>query len=424
VRDLGGTIRSRTAEATLDLISPLLPNYGITRVANVTGLDRVDVPVWMVVRPLARSLTVSQGKGISHALAMVSGIMESIELFHAEQLRPPSERFPLFSHLRDQQFIDPLSLPMRSDAEISDDLSVPWILAKDIVSGSERWVPEQLFNLDFCKGFDEPRIFVSSSNGLASGNSTNEAVVHGICELLERDQTSFWLTQKSFAKSPVPRRLRLETVNDSVCAPIIAKCHSAKLEVFVWYITTNINVPVFACTVADRCGLSLYPQRASGFGCHPWPTIALARALTEAIQSRLTHIAGARDDVSWSRYVNDLPTNTIQNELALTALSDEEDLIDFQHIIRDYTNPSPDGMLTHLIQCLQINGLREVIVTQFPVEYSEIAVVHVCIPGIEYSVTKALYTPGTRLIKFLDNIRDRGLMSSDERHVGHGLPTA
>src|SRR4051812_20202893 len=61
-----------------------LGDYGITRVANVTGLDRLGVPVLMAIRPNSRSLTVSQGKGVETDAAWVSGVMEAIELAHAE----------------------------------------------------------------------------------------------------------------------------------------------------------------------------------------------------------------------------------------------------------------------------------------------------------------------------------------------------
>src|SRR5258708_7120677 len=76
--DLGGTIREVAARETLARLRPLLAGFGITRLANITGLDTIGIPVWTVVRPLGLSLSVSQGKGITHELATVSGIMECI----------------------------------------------------------------------------------------------------------------------------------------------------------------------------------------------------------------------------------------------------------------------------------------------------------------------------------------------------------
>lgn len=64
--------RGCPAEQTLTRIRPLMTFAGITRVADVTGLDTIGVPVVMVVRPNARSLSVSQGKGLSIVAAWIS----------------------------------------------------------------------------------------------------------------------------------------------------------------------------------------------------------------------------------------------------------------------------------------------------------------------------------------------------------------
>ena len=51
-----GTHRSRTPAETLARIRPLMARFGITRVANVTGLDRVGIPVALAIRPNARAI--------------------------------------------------------------------------------------------------------------------------------------------------------------------------------------------------------------------------------------------------------------------------------------------------------------------------------------------------------------------------------
>ncbi|TGV60738.1 hypothetical protein EN803_38435, partial [Mesorhizobium sp. M2D.F.Ca.ET.160.01.1.1] len=56
--------RADSAHSAIARIRPHWARMGITRVANVTGLDRIGIPVVMVCRPNARSLAVSQGKGI------------------------------------------------------------------------------------------------------------------------------------------------------------------------------------------------------------------------------------------------------------------------------------------------------------------------------------------------------------------------
>ena len=76
-------------EKTLERVRPLTSVMGITRIANVTGLDNIGIPVVMVCRPNSRSISVSQGKGYDLLSAKVSGLMESVESFHAERVSHP-----------------------------------------------------------------------------------------------------------------------------------------------------------------------------------------------------------------------------------------------------------------------------------------------------------------------------------------------
>jgi len=96
-----GTHRSASLDDTLTRALPLAPVMGITRVANVTGLDSVGIPVVMVCRPNSRSVAVSQGKGIDLASARASGLMEAVEQYHAETITLPL-RLATYEELRYQ----------------------------------------------------------------------------------------------------------------------------------------------------------------------------------------------------------------------------------------------------------------------------------------------------------------------------------
>lgn len=73
------THRLRDPEQTLQIVKPFLKEMGITRIANLTGLDRIGLPTVMVARPNSRSVAVSLGKGLSLRAAEASGVMEAIE---------------------------------------------------------------------------------------------------------------------------------------------------------------------------------------------------------------------------------------------------------------------------------------------------------------------------------------------------------
>src|SRR4029453_18505705 len=110
-----GTHRSQTLEETLTRVLQFAPVMGITRVANVTGLDPVGIPVVMVCRPNSRSVAVSQGKGIDLASARASGLMEAVELYHAETITLPL-RLATYEELRYQHNVVEVAILPRGSA--------------------------------------------------------------------------------------------------------------------------------------------------------------------------------------------------------------------------------------------------------------------------------------------------------------------
>ena len=102
-----GTHRICPPNDTLARVQPLLADMGITRIANVTGLDRIGIPVVMVIRPNARSVAVSQGKGLTLAAAKASGVMEAAELWHAEHITKPLKLASFEEMRREHQIADP-----------------------------------------------------------------------------------------------------------------------------------------------------------------------------------------------------------------------------------------------------------------------------------------------------------------------------
>jgi len=87
VRYLEGTQRVLDPETTLENTTALLPKIGVTRIANITHLDRVGIPVFSAIRPSAApgAISIYSGKGANETNARISAIMESFERCLAEQ---------------------------------------------------------------------------------------------------------------------------------------------------------------------------------------------------------------------------------------------------------------------------------------------------------------------------------------------------
>lgn len=403
--DIGGTVRDALPSCTLRRVLPILTTVGITRVANITGLDHVGVPTWMIVRPLSRSLTVSQGKGLTHELAKISGIMESIELYHAEHFTPQGEWAPLSQFTKIDDYIDPASLAVRSDATLDLQSEIYWVQGRDLVSGRPKWIPHELFDAD-CTKQSKNSFFCQSSNGLSSGNSVDESVLHGLCEVIERDQVSFWLATAQYTKQLANTLVCLDTVDHPICLSLINRCREAGLDVFIWYATTNIDVPVFTCTVADRTGRTLYPIRTNGHGCHPLKSIALSRAITEALQSRLTHIAGARDDFFWGDYLRgEFLCTSEGNKSWLNKLRLSKSEIDYRTLPRLEKYTTICDLLEHVKNKLIEAQCNTIIFVDLSQQSLGIPVTYVCVPQLEQKIVGPFYRSGPRMLEHLEGLK-------------------
>ncbi|MET7458434.1 YcaO-like family protein [Streptomyces sp. NPDC005574] len=282
-----GTHRAVLAEETWRRIMPMLPAMGITRVADVTGLDIIGIPVWQAIRPNGRTLSLSQGKGISHELARVSGAMEAIETWHAEEGRMLPTVGASVDEMTPALTYSLFDLPRPQRSILSGSTQLRWIAGREIGSEEPQWIPQICAVLDSTDpGFWSPPVLNCDSNGLASGNTVEEALLHALYEAVERD---------AVARRPADRSgLELDPATVWGCsAEVLDRFAAADVEVRVYDITHLSELPCYEVEIwsADL------PVRFGGFGCHRDPDVALSRALTEAAQSRLTCIAGSRDDL-------------------------------------------------------------------------------------------------------------------------------
>lgn len=388
-----GTHRSSSFESTLARAEGLAPVMGITRVANVTGLDSVGIPVVMVVRPNSKSLSVAQGKGLTLAAAKASGLMESVEGYHAENVAAPL-RICSYEELRyDAESVDPTDLPLASLSRYDPNVPMTWCAGIDLRQGMETWVPYDLVHTDLALPWiPGSGCFSRSSNGLASGNHPLEAVSHGICEVVERDATTLWaLSSREYQEQSL---LDLASVDDPDCQQVLAAFHQAGLRVTVWDTTSDIGIASFECAIEERDRGSYTRTRpAGGHGCHPSRAIALLRALTEAAQSRLTQIAGSRDDLRPEDYEG--IRDSARSPTASTADRDGRAPRSFPEI-PNYVGASLNDDVTWEIDRLQRAGLERVLVVDLTKAAFGIPVVRVLVPGLEGVHSKPGYLPGPR----------------------------
>ena len=387
-----GTHRTLPPEATVRRALRFAPVMGITRVANVTGLDNVGVPVVTVSRPNSRSLAVTQGKGVDLMAAKASALMESIEAYHAETITLPL-RFCSLEELRyTHRVVDVSELPRVITSSFHPNTRLLWCEGRDLMEGDTLFVPYELVHSD-CTWPQPPGsgCFAGSSNGLASGNHHLEAVSHAICEVVERDATTLWRLRGPDDRRS--RRVDLTTVDDPSCIRVMELFQRAGVEAAVWETTTDVGIASFLCMIfraADDPSRPLPP--AAGAGCHPSRAIALLRALTEAAQTRLVQISGSRDDIGRNRYGRHryaANVGALRRELGRPA---PRGFLESPHLDADSLNEDVEWELERLRSA----GVKAVVVIDLSKEAFGFPVVRVVIPGLEAISEMPGYVPGVR----------------------------
>jgi YcaO-like protein with predicted kinase domain len=296
-----GTYRTATVEQTWARIRPMLSRFGITRVADITRLDEIGLPVHLAYRPTGHTLAVSVGTGLGPTQSRVSAVMESIEAWHAENprleiaVRAPAEglRLPY----------DPRALQLTPRSPLTDSVVLDWVVGRGLLTGAEFLVPYDTIRLDFTARQSWARaLFRPSSNGLASGNTHAEATLHALHEIIERD----CITQYTVSGLEERRYVDPASSSHPDTKAILAALQAAGCWVEVCDISNELDVPCYASSIWSVD----VPLICGGFGCHVSPDIALGRAMSEAAQSRITMVAGARDDIDNAVYVQADPLAT------------------------------------------------------------------------------------------------------------------
>ncbi len=295
---IAGQGRARPLSETLQLARAAAAKAGVTRLGDVSGLAPFGIPVFQAIRPRARLLSVSQGKGLTPMAAMVSALLEAVEQDCAERT-PSSKR-----HGRPQELgLDALRLwceaPRGATAiRLDPERDRNWLPAADLVSGRTALVPWDLVSLDFSRpGLPDAR---RSTVGLATGNTRDEACVAAIGELLEHDLQAAISSCSSRERRAV--ELDLDSIDDPLPRSLIAHICRRGFAVRAWSMGQDAGIAAFRCVITDLEGQGRLLPPAGGTACHPNRSIALLRAVLEAVQSRVTLVAGARDDLDERDY--------------------------------------------------------------------------------------------------------------------------
>ncbi|SCL44829.1 ribosomal protein S12 methylthiotransferase accessory factor [Micromonospora citrea] len=399
-----GPTREVTTRQTLERVTPLLRTVGVTRVADITWLDRIGIPVYNAIVPRSHDLlSVYNGKGRTHDDARASAIMEAVERFAAWQPRTP-DLVATYTDLEasGQAVLNPADHNLAPGHAYRPDVPISWTRGYDLLREEPVLVPLSLAG--YYIRFHEIQCFaINTSNGLASGNSLEEAICHALCEVIERDaltmadlvsnRITHMMRNKLGAAAPPAAVTTLEDSAPSVDLTTLPdaarwfaeRIQEAGLPLVIRDITSSLGIPTFAAMVSESLAETFSPSH-SGYGTHPHAEVAVIRALTELAQSRAVDIQGMREDIS-------LPSTEIDNwnhhvsrggsvDRSVWPWRESASPVRFGDV-RSYPNDDVMADIRFMLERLRDGGLKRAIVVDRTPPGFPVHVVRVIVPGLE-----------------------------------------
>ncbi|SDN00667.1 ribosomal protein S12 methylthiotransferase accessory factor [Lentzea albidocapillata subsp. violacea] len=287
--------RTAAAQSTWDRIQPAIEFVGVTRIADLTWLDQIGIPCAQAIRPASRTLSVAQGKGLTPLAAALSAAMESIEVWHAENLGPP-DLVATVGEVRDSLGYPLEGLRLTRRNHLNSGTRLAWTAAFGLLTGSRTLLPTASLRLDSTvETVWQPINFQVTSNGLASGMDVWDATLHGLYEVVERDalahaEHGVWVSLDSLTGIP---------------AELAERFRAAGVTLAVEALDSPIGVPCFRV----RAFSEDFPADFCGTAAHADPHRALTTAMTEAAQARIATITGTREDLGDDLYRNGDPVD-------------------------------------------------------------------------------------------------------------------
>ena len=419
-------------QETLSKIIPICNKIGVTRLCDITYLDRLYIPNYSAVLPGTEdAFWVYGGKGPTKDHARASALMESIERYcslsnNASKsiIQGTYSQLSKSYHkvLHPDEVVEPVTSTYDDNKSIID-----FVIGFDLVNNEEVLVPAQLVFSRFSARPPSMLAFpYSHTNGLASGNVLEEAICHALCEVIERDAVSiadlcassipYTILQqitKSLRKmndgiSKVAEISDAKFVDDASLFPdvnisevsrveplrfLVERFAEAGISLSIKHITQkDIGIPTFVASSIEWI-TSDYGYFALGYGTHPDTRVALMRAITELSQTRAVNIQGSRDDLKKIRYTeNDQIHKRKWQFMRAKSRRSRKDSTAIFSEIRSYIIDDLLDEIKFILDRLKKSGLKRAIIVNLTDPNVGIPVVRAIVPGLETLEVARLYT--------------------------------
>jgi thioglycine synthase len=429
-------MRVKSVQDTLSEILPICKKIGVTRISDITFMDKLYIPNYSAILPGTEdTIWVYGGKGPTKLEAKASALMEAIERYsslYSSYPRSIIQGTYLELSKSYDKVLHPAEVVEPVNSEYSNKYAImDFLLGFDLLSNEEVLVPAEIALNKYSPKRPSICTFLHShTNGLASGNVLEESICHALCEVIERDALSI----ADLSASSIPYNI-LENitdllkkeenceyhicpispekfVDDSSLFPdidisnvmqefepiknIVKRFADKGIPLLIKDITQeDIGIPTFVASSTEWITHN-YGYFATGSGTHPDARIALIRAITEVSQTRAANIQGARDNLKKIQYKeNDeifkrkwqfMPASSS----SLTPPQAKQNKIKFSEI-KTYLNKNVLDDINLILSCLKNAGLKRAIIVDLTNPNIGIPVVRAIVPGLEtFEVTQSI----------------------------------
>ena len=277
---------------TVRRIRSLLERSGRFGDLIVERLDQKDifgVPVYRIYQEGDNYL--EHGKGLIRAQAMASGLMEFVERYSALRPVPSAMVMSTKEGLGDEavsywDLVPERRLAEGSSREEVDRLKMYWTRAWSLTRQQDVYVPGHLVYTHI--PYLDTRWYCT--NGLGAGNTMEEALVHAICEVVERHQEEFinrnhlpvdCIDQSTIISKPVLWALKLFRKNG--------------FEVHLADYSGDLGIPTVQVLAIHPAEKTTHAGWCMAHGTHTDPAVAMVRVLSELCQTRAVYIKNTED---------------------------------------------------------------------------------------------------------------------------------
>lgn len=335
---------------------------------------------------------VAWGKGTTAAQARTAALCEALEMlsgrFYGDEPRVRAS----FRSLGDRA-IHPNACMLLSDQQYArreewnaaagwfryiperfdEEAEIDWVYAWSMTRGTFRLLPAEYC----CYGHpSRPARALADPNGQGAGNTIEEAILHALLELVERDAAAIWWFNR-LRRPPVD----IDGFDDPVVHAVRAHTLHEGRELWALDLTADLGIPVFAA-ISRACD---GPERISfGFGAALDPRVALVRALGEMHQLACT-LAEAKD--RWLRQWWETATIAEHSYLAPLApacLTPDADVATRRAPVRH--RASEIDTMAAIAECrgrLEQQGLETLVIDQTRPDIG-LPTVRVIVPGLRH----------------------------------------